>query len=925
MPDHPTFEHDQEAARLEVDLARKALEKADRESARNHFYNTVQRLSANGATSETGAVLVSATLELSKLNFILGKGFKETIPFLQAGLKAAEQIGDLRSKAMIKLHLGRHYYFSNQREKAIPAFEEGKAEVEALGDEDIQAQAAEFIGLYHHLHGRFRQAIAYFETAVESFETNKGMRVINPSAPMWLGYCAAYLGQFHRAIGTLDYYRRILIERGDLALAATTRAVLGIVLVEIKKYKEAAIHLSGAIVEAENTRNSLALYFARGGLACYHFAEGRLQECHKYITLAVREGAAAGLVRQYASPMFLELGFELYKSGLRIYSDKELQHEILRITQEPNIHLKAVLLRLLAEQRLAFGTRPETVRKDLEESKNYLKQSGTPVQLAKTRFALARVYLREENRTEAQRQARKAWKDLAGYGDTFFPDDLRLLVADDAAAEPAPVDSGSFLVRFMDIIQELMPGTAPERLLVRLVQATNRYFGAERGAIFWFPDASAKAGPNLRATCNLTESEVFSNAFRSNLSLVFEVFRQCRPRMIHKTAKNHLPYREKAILCLPFQVDGATRGVLYHDNAYVTDCFNFLDEAQLDQLVRALSNFIEHAWRLAQGQAKLTLEQASTSQEGEAVEIVGESDSIKRMLAQVHQVAATDSTVLVLGETGVGKELVARRIHQMSNRREMPLVIVDPTAIPEGLVESELFGHEKGAFTGADRRKKGRLELAHRGTLFIDEVGEIPKSIQVKLLRALQEKTSVRVGGTTPNFTDFRLIAATNRDLAKEVAAGRFREDLYYRLNVIPILVPPLRERKDDIRRLAHYFLKRFSMRHHRPGLALSPEAEALLPVYGWPGNVRELENVMERSVLLSTGDRLELNLPAAGPQRSTDPFSDLPTLDEVQRRYIEHVLKKTQGKIAGEDGAAKILGIKRTSLYHRMKSLGIR
>jgi transcriptional regulator with GAF, ATPase, and Fis domain len=372
-------------------------------------------------------------------------------------------------------------------------------------------------------------------------------------------------------------------------------------------------------------------------------------------------------------------------------------------------------------------------------------------------------------------------------------------------------------------------------------------------------------------------------------------------------------------------VSGTIRGVLYHDNAYVTDCFNFLDESQLNQLVHTLSSYIQYAWRLARDFTKISSEQTTLSQQMFIDEMVGRSGPMRKMVSQIDQVAAVDSSVLILGETGVGKELVARRIHEMSNRREKPLIIVDPTTITEGLVESELFGHEKGAFTGADRRKKGRLEFAHLGTLFIDEVGEISKSVQVKLLRALQEKTTMRVGGTTPIFTDFRLIAATNRDLAKEVAAGRFREDLYYRLNVIPIIVPPLRDRKSDIHRLARHFLKRYAARYKRPGITLTPDSEKMLSTYHWPGNVRELKNVIERSVLLSTKESLELNLPPAGYLLNADPFSDTPTLDEVQRRYIRHILKKTRGKIGGKDGAAQILGIKRTSLYHRMKRLNIR
>ncbi|MFZ5564600.1 MAG: sigma 54-interacting transcriptional regulator [Thermodesulfobacteriota bacterium] len=919
----PPFAYSEEAARLEVDLARTALEKADREAARTHFHNAVARLAA-GDRSETSGVLVAATLELSSLNFILGKGFGETIPFLQAALKAADHLGDLRSRAMIKLHLGRHYYFSNQRSKAIPFFQQGKAEVEALGDEDIREGAAEFVGLYYHLQGMFTEAIAYFEAAVERFETTRGLLVPNPSAPMWLGYCAAYLGQFHRAIGTLDYYRRMLLERGDRALAATTRAVLGIVLLELKKNKEAVIHLSGAISEGEKTGNDLALYFARGGMAYYHFTEGRLEEANRYITHAITEGTAAGLVRQYATPIFLEMGFELYKAGKPIFSETEMQREVMRIMREPNIHLKGVLLRLMAEQRLFLGAEPEAVEKDLEASEEYLKRSGTPVQLAKTRFILMRICLKRDDPAGARRQARQAWKELAGYGDIFFPDDLRHLLAEDAAPEPAPEAKEEFLLRFIDIISELMPGPAPDRMLARLVQATNRYFGAERGALFWFSD-SPKKPPVLRAACNLTETEVFSNGFRSNLALVFDAWRQDRPILVGRSDRPDFPYREKAILCLPFQTEGRPRGVLYHDNAYVTDCFNFLDQAQLNRLMHTLGSYIEHACGPSRGMEKAPPPAAVSSIATGSAEIVGESSQIRTVLNQVSQVAPTDSTVLILGETGVGKELVARRIHEQSRRCDMPLIVVDPTAIPEGLVESELFGYEKGAFTGADRQKKGLLELAHQGTLFIDEVGEIPKSIQVKLLRALQEKTIQRLGGTKPIFTDFRLIAATNRDLAGEVAAGRFREDLYYRLNVIPIVVPPLRERRQDIVLLAACFLRRHSLRHNRPGMVLTPEVQDRLRAYRWPGNVRELENMIERGVLLSAGENLELDLPA-GPARSgADPFADLPTIDELQRRYIQHVLEKTGGKIAGVNGAAKILGMKRTSLYNRMKRLDMR
>lgn len=306
-------------------------------------------------------------------------------------------------------------------------------------------------------------------------------------------------------------------------------------------------------------------------------------------------------------------------------------------------------------------------------------------------------------------------------------------------------------------------------------------------------------------------------------------------------------------------------------------------------------------------------------------DIIYASEKMTRIMESAAKVAASEAAVLITGESGTGKEVVAGFIHDSSPRSKGRFVPVNCAAISPTLVESELFGYEKGAFTGADRQKKGRMELAHQGTLFIDEVGEIPKSIQVKLLRVIQEKTMTRIGGARPIYADFRLIAATNRDLAAEVAAGRFREDLYYRLNVIPVTLPPLRDRREDVLLLARHFLHRFAAKYNRPELALLPDHEAVLARYAWPGNVRELQNVMERAVLLSADGTLNLDLPSGTPGPSPAGFDDLPTLDEIQRRYIAFVVEKTRGKISGPGGAAGILGIKRTSLYNRMKKLGIR
>jgi transcriptional regulator with PAS, ATPase and Fis domain len=296
-----------------------------------------------------------------------------------------------------------------------------------------------------------------------------------------------------------------------------------------------------------------------------------------------------------------------------------------------------------------------------------------------------------------------------------------------------------------------------------------------------------------------------------------------------------------------------------------------------------------------------------------------------QILNQARQQAQSDASILVSGETGVGKDLLARWIHRHSPRNEKPFVVVDLTTIPENLMESELFGHERGSFTGADRQKIGRVELAHEGTLFVDEIGEISRDLQVKLLRLLQEKTFLRIGGTKTMISDFRLITASNRNLAEEIKAGRFREDLYYRLNVLEITIPPLRKRKDDILPLAAHYLYFYTKKYNRPLLRFTPDQESALLTYHWPGNVRELKNIIERAVIVAENNSLELSFSIQPTSSETDPFHDLPTLDEIQCRYIRYILERTKGRVGGPEGAARILGMKRTSVNSRIKKLGLK
>ena len=315
--------------------------------------------------------------------------------------------------------------------------------------------------------------------------------------------------------------------------------------------------------------------------------------------------------------------------------------------------------------------------------------------------------------------------------------------------------------------------------------------------------------------------------------------------------------------------------------------------------------------------------------------IIGQSGACRRIISQVEVVAPTDATVLILGETGTEKELIAREIHQRSRRNDKPLVRVNCTSIPRELFESEFFGHAKGAFTGAIKDRAGRFEIAAGGTLFLDEVGEIPLELQSKLLRVLQEKCYERVGEDRTRQTDVRIIAATNRDLKKDIGAGHFREDLYYRLNVFPLQVPPLRERKGDITLLATHFVELLVKELGCPKPRLTRAGIEALESYEWPGNIRELRNVIERAAIFARGGALEFDLPVTGA--SVDPTSFGPqysdgldpeylTESEMRRRERENllaILQKTGWRIKGSDGAAELLGVKATTLVARIKKMG--
>ena len=523
--------------------------------------------------------------------------------------------------------------------------------------------------------------------------------------------------------------------------------------------------------------------------------------------------------------------------------------------------------------------------------------------------------------------AETAARVLYSFNDALVPDDIRPLVKDLRYGK-------NLLEEILRLSQELTTIRDYRDLSRRIISTINRITGAERGAIF-LVENDARKNIVLRAAKNLTGEDISDPGFQMSLRLIDETIKSGKGRIRELDIRNEPGSAGvdsiRSCICVPMTIRNKTVGVLYHDNRLFCSAFKESDLDILNYFAAQAAIAIDNAdaWKALND---LYEKQAIEKQyyEKEYLEtihfedFIGKSPAIMKVFSQVDQVAETDATVLILGETGVGKELVARSIHRHSPRNGKPFIRVHCSALSESLISSELFGHEKGAFTGATTRHMGRFELANGGTIFLDEIGDISMETQVRLLRVLQSGEFERVGGHETLRSDFRLLAATNRDLAKEVEIGRFRQDLYYRLNVFPINVPSLRERKEDIPLLVHYFLTLYAQKFNKPLENITHQEMEKLLFYEWPGNVRELENVIERGVILSSGPCFhvpELEHKSSLASQAT-PF---PSLKEQERNFIISALRETQGKVTGPGGAADLLDIHPNTLFSKMKKLGIK
>jgi transcriptional regulator with GAF, ATPase, and Fis domain len=877
------------------------------------------------ASEDAAQVYAEAAIGYSKISDAETE-FHDVIAALDAALQRILPTEDAALLARLELHLAKNQWLFSKFEEALEHFNRGREIAARLEAPRIRRSLASFSTFFFFVQGRFKDVVHYYEEFLPEVEKYPKARFPLLSAVV-VGFSYALTGQVTKGMGMMDAIYLHAEENGDLYVASFAAYVIGVALWALQRNEEALQYFRDAVSKAEKAPNHLSLQASLIYMAAVYYRKGDIALCRRYYGRYV-DFRRKMKVRREVTMCLLELAWAVFQGRLPPLAELSLEEEIQNAMEGKNLAMQAVghHYRALVQRHRCAAS--EEVIASLETAAKLLEAAGSYLAMAQTNIELAREHLRQGQ----ERKARKCLRQIVGLietaGKEFVPEDLQFLLSDLRTDR-------NLLQEIIKMGQELVTIKENRELVKRIISTAIAITGAERGAIFLAdPKGSgSRADLTLRASKNLTQEDVDGPSFSASLEVIRQTAITGEGRIVRKRSEGESvpPSRGsiRACICVPMKRRDEVVGVLYHDNRLLGSSFResdleilgyfsalatiAMDNAEAYEEIRNLNE------RLAE-EKQYYQEQHLESAHFE--EIVGKSRAILKVLSSVSQVAETDATVLILGETGVGKELVARAIHERSLRKEGPFIRVACSALPENLIASELFGHEKGAFTGAVSRRIGRFELADKGTLFLDEIGDIPPEVQVRLLRALQTREFERIGGGRTVRSDFRLIAATNRDLEKAVKEGWFREDLFYRLNVFPIHVPPLRERREDIPLLTRYFLQIYAGKFGKSVMRASDADLSRLSAYNWPGNVRELENYIERGVILSSGTRFQM--PELGRQGSLG--SDRPvSLQENERRHILWALEMTGGKIRGEDGAARLLDIHPNTLYNRMKRLGIR
>lgn len=844
---------------------------------------------------------------------------KKMIKWLFEAREMAIRLGDARLQASLELYISQNYWLSFQEKNALDYFNKGRDLLQHLNDETLNKYFLKLQALVYLNEGGFLKAIEAYENSIGNIESFDDYFSLFTAFRIALVYTEIGLPQ--RGIGICDAIRNQCKRQRNKPLLCFSFLLEGLIHFEIRQLQNSRRCFEKTLTLACSEDIPAFEALANVSLVCIEYLEGTLNASSRhYIFLQNMPRSSWFYLPHYF--ILFDIVYEVYSQNIPCFQDKtNLDFLYLLSEDQLSPHIYQMLERVRITSKKNDATEAEKIKKLLALELR-ADQSVSTFELARLRIELARRLDLIQDKQKAYLYAEKAWQFLYRIAPDAFPADLRHLLPDENLSAEE---------RLSDLVigmgKALAKPDTLEQLLTSIIASISRMTRAERTAIFIKGHGSSEI--KMAASRNLLKEEILDEEFKMNLIDIQQVARSGKSKITGYAIDNSENAGGRKSIITPLTLDEKNIGVLYQDSRF----FSLEKSPERIEILSALSSQIALAIdranaydEIAKLNNKLLQENLYYIDEKAEFrpfdEIIGTSKAILDVQRLIRKVAPTPSAVLIYGETGVGKELVARAIHRESPRKDHPFIRVNCAALPESLIDSELFGYEKGAFTGAFGTKAGRFELAHQGTIFLDEVSELPQQTQSRLLRVLQEKEFQRVGGTKTLHSDFRLITATNKDLKKEVEAGRFREDLFYRLNVYPLPVPPLRERTGDIPLLAMHFLKLFNAQCNKSYSGISAAEMENLQGYNWPGNVRELSNMIERAVI--TGET-KISFPGLKNRINASSLSGKNyNLKELEELTIMDALKECRGKIGGKNGAAKLLGLERTTLMHRMKKIGI-
>lgn len=848
---------------------------------------------------------------------------KKTNRLLFMALETAIHIGDLKAQASLQLLIGQNYWMSFQYEKAIYHFDLGWEMINKheIKDSEHQRRGLQLQGMAYWMRGELSKAIEAYEESLgelDSFAADDFslLTVLN------LALCYTHIGMPQRGLGISETIYKLTKKSENWPLASFALGTTGMILLEMNQLQNSRTYFEMALELSRREGIPMAEIIAGMGLADIACLLGDFEAAaeHFKVRWRIRKSSWYHILNVTHS---FEAFFRLHQKGHSFEDLVELQlnNYLYTIKQEHHRLMYVVIRRLQLELIEDDKSTQEKIKEYLHLEKA-AEECGATFQTAKIRINLARLFVQKNNWQQAEQYAKEAWNFLKYTARDVFPSDLVHLI---------PQADTTRDHRLFDLIIEMGEAISNqkniENLLTNIIIALSQYTHAERSALFIQDKTSDEIA--MIASRNLLKEHTEDETFQEADELIQSVIKKGNGEIVfHELNKEDSLDFRRAIVT-PLMLGKKVFGALYLDSRLFPSQLDTDQKNLLSAIASQVAVSIDRAQaydEIARLNERLIEENRYYIEEKEEFrpfgEIIGSSEAIAKIHRLIQKVAPTKSTVLIQGETGVGKELIARAIHRESTRHDGPFIRVNCAALPDSLIDSELFGHEKGAFTGAIKTKAGRFELAHNGTIFLDEVSELPLATQSRLLRILQEKEFQRVGGTKTLVSDFRLITATNKDLKEEVTTGKFRADLFYRLNVFPIHLAPLRERKEDIPLLAIHFLKLFTTQYNKNFDGI-PESELeKMKAHSWPGNIRELANMVEHAVILGGN---KIRFPELGSKRVSEKQEEEPmNLKEMEKTQILKALKKANGKIGGADGASALLGLKRTTLINRMKKLGI-